>query len=275
MLDAPFEGESPSSNVAPLPMPDTGPAGPDRLPRAALIYVLSVFVAGLASIAIFAPRLDTHDILGFVVIGLLSITLGRTRIPIYGDTTISIGVVGDFAIAFLFGPAGAALISPFAAMATDLGGGAWYKRIFNVGLVVVVNVLVALMIRALLDLQGPGLPVNAWLLPIAFAAVVVSYVLNISLVTVAVGLSTRSPIVEVFREKFEWLLPHFVIFGMLGLALAVAYDGLGFAGLLAFIAPPLMMRGARWRRMPTSSVASRNPSRAWASRAERRGDRGA
>jgi putative nucleotidyltransferase with HDIG domain len=29
---------------------------------------------------------------------------------------------------------------------------------------------------------------------------------------------------------------------MLGLALAVAYDGLGYVGLLAFIAPPLMMR---------------------------------
>ena len=28
-------------------------------------------------------------------------------------------------------------------MATDLGGGAWYKRLFNVGSVIVVNVVVA------------------------------------------------------------------------------------------------------------------------------------
>jgi putative nucleotidyltransferase with HDIG domain len=44
------------------------------------------------------------------------------------------------------------------------------------------------------------------------------------------------------REKFEWLLPHYVTFGLLGLALAVAYDAIGVAGVLAFVAPPLMMR---------------------------------
>jgi HD-GYP domain-containing protein (c-di-GMP phosphodiesterase class II) len=33
-----------------------------------------------------------------------------------------------------------------------------------------------------------------------------------------------------------------MVFGLLGLALAVAYDGIGYFGLLAFVAPPLMMR---------------------------------
>jgi putative nucleotidyltransferase with HDIG domain len=46
----------------------------------------------------------------------------------------------------------------------------------------------------------------------------------------------------IVREKFEWLLPHYVTYGLLGLALAVAYDAIGLAGVLAFIAPPLMMR---------------------------------
>jgi putative nucleotidyltransferase with HDIG domain len=97
-------------------------------------------------------------------------------------------------------------------------------------------------VRALLDLQGTGLHVNALLIPIAGAAIIAAYLLNIGMVTVAVGLSTRTSLFSVFREKFEWLLPHYVIFGYLGLALAVAYDGVGFAGVLAFVAPPLMMR---------------------------------
>jgi putative nucleotidyltransferase with HDIG domain len=249
MLNAPIDGERvpvalPGVDVGePLPEPESSEREAEpRLPGAAMAYVLGVFAVGLSSIAWFAPQLDTHDLPGLVVLGLLAVAFGRTKIPIYGDTTVSIAVVGDFAVAFLFGPAGAAIVAPFAALATDLGGGVWYKRLFNVGSVVVGNVLVALLIRGLLDIQGPGLPVNAWLIPIAGAAIVAAYLLNIGMVTVAVSLSTRTSLFAVFREKFEWLLPHYVIFGYLGLALAVAYDGLGFAGVLAFVAPPLMMR---------------------------------
>jgi hypothetical protein len=248
MLNAPSHDEHVSRSpdeAAPefvqLPLTDdsTEPEE-ERLPRSALAYVLTVFAAGVASIAYFAPQLDTNDLAGFALLAVLAVAAGRTRIPIYGDTTVSIGMVGDFAVAFLFGPAGAAIVSPFAAIATDIGGGAWYKRVFNV----VVNVTVAVAIRSLLNLNGPGLPIDAWLVPIALLAVALYYLMNISLVTLAVSLATRSPIASVFREKFEWLIPHYVAFGLLGLALAVAYDGLGYAGLFAFVAPPLMMRFA-------------------------------
>jgi putative nucleotidyltransferase with HDIG domain len=66
--------------------------------------------------------------------------------------------------------------------------------------------------------------------------------MNIGLVAFAVSLSTRNSIISVVQEKFEWLLPHYVTFGLLGLALAVAYDAIGIAGVLAFVAPPVMMR---------------------------------
>jgi putative nucleotidyltransferase with HDIG domain len=134
------------------------------------------------------------------------------------------------------------LVSPFAALATDLGGGAWYKRVFNVGSVIVVNAATAVLVRGLLALSGEGMPINGWLIPIALAAMVVYYLSNIVLVAIAVSMATRSSLLSVWREKFEWLLPHYVVFGLLGLALAVAYEGLGYYGVLAFIAPPLMMR---------------------------------
>jgi putative nucleotidyltransferase with HDIG domain len=227
----------------PLPFPGAAePAGGERLPGIALAYVLAIFGIGLISVAVFARQLDTSDLGGFAVLALLAIAFGRTRVPIYGDTSVSIGMVGDFAIAFLYGPAGAVIVSPFAAVATDLGAGAWYKRIFNVGLIVVSNVVVAGLIRSLVHIVGPGLPVNGWLVPIALAGIVVYYLMNISLVTLAVGLSTKTSLLEVWREKFEWLLPHYVVFGLLGLALALGYEAIGYFGILAFVAPPLMMR---------------------------------
>jgi len=249
MLNTPIDGDRTAApagaapGVVALPVSQQAPdAAEERLPKAALAYVMAVFFAGLTSIAWFAPQLDTDDLPGFIVFGILAVAFGRTKIQIYGDTTVSIAMVGDFAIAFLFGPAGAAIVSPFAALATDFHGGAWYKRLFNIGSVVVVNVTVAVLIQGLVGRVGPGLPHSGWLIPIALGAVGQYYLMNIGLVAFAVSLSTRTSIFAVFREKFEWLLPHYVLFGVLGLALAVAYDGLGYIGLLAFVAPPLMMR---------------------------------
>ena len=168
--EEPAAAASTEGNITAFPIasePDQG----ERLPGLALAYVFAIFLAGLISVAVFAPQLDTTDMGGFVVLAILAIAFGRTRVPIYGDTSVSIGMVGDFAIAFLYGPAGAVIVSPFAAIATDLGVGAWYKRLFNVGLIVLSNVVVAFMVRSLVHIVGPGLPVNAWLIPIALMPV--------------------------------------------------------------------------------------------------------
>ena len=244
MLNGPIEARplrepaDAASNVVALPQPPAEPEVEERLPRRARAYIFLVFALGLIAIGALAPRLDTGDLAGFVVFAALAMAFGRTRITIYGDTTISIAVVGDIAIALLFGPAGSAIISPLVTLSTN-SGGAWYKRLFNVGSDILVNVATASVAWALM---GGGLRTDAWAIPITCLAVIVYYVLNASLVTLAVGLATRTSIVAVWREKFEWLLPHYVVLGLLGLAVAVGYNGLGYAGLLAFIAPPVMMR---------------------------------
>lgn len=241
-LPSPAEAAG-SPNVVPFTHQSPRQDQDERLPKRALGYAFGIFVAGLVSVALFAPQLDRTDWFGFLVFALLAVAFGRTRMPIYGDTTVSIGMVGDFAVAFLWGPAGAAIVSPFAALSTDFsGGGAWYKRLFNVGSVIVINVATAALIHFSVGLVGGGLPRTAWLIPIGLGSIIIYYLMNISLVAVAVSLATRSSILAVWREKFEWLLPHYVVFGMLGLALAVAYAGIGYIGLLAFLAPPLMMR---------------------------------
>jgi putative nucleotidyltransferase with HDIG domain len=244
MLDGPSEAPTPpefaqaASNVVPLPLPPADAEANERLPRRARAYIFLVFALGLFAIGALAPRLNTSDIAGFVVFAALAMAFGRTRITIYGDTTISIAVVGDIAIALLWGPAGAAIISPLVTLSTN-SGGAWYKRLFNVGSDILVNVATAAVAWALM---GGGLRTDLWAIPVTCLAVVVYYALNASFVTLAVGLATKTSVVAVWREKFEWLIPHYVVLGLLGLAVAVGYEGMSYAGLLAFIAPPVMMR---------------------------------
>jgi putative nucleotidyltransferase with HDIG domain len=57
-----------------------------------------------------------------------------------------------------------------------------------------------------------------------------------------VSLTTGRSILDIWLEKGRWIFPHYVVFGLLGLALALAYRALGVTGLLAFVAPPLMMQ---------------------------------
>jgi putative nucleotidyltransferase with HDIG domain len=228
-----------TSNIRTL-RPEAAAQAEPGLPRPALAYVLCVFALGAAAVAWFGPQIDTSRLAGFAVLAAFAVAFGRTRLAIYGETTVSIAMVGDFAVAFLFGPAGAVIVSPVSAVVTDFGGGgAWYKRLFNIGANVIVNATVASFAWALM---GSEFAVNAWVVPIALGGIAIYYLMNISLVTIAVSLSSRMSIRAVWREKFEWLMPHYVVFGMLGLALAVAYDAVGIAGLLAFVAPPVMMR---------------------------------
>jgi len=82
-----------TSNVVPLPLPPAEPEVEERLPRRARAYIFLVFALGLFAIGTLAPQLDTSDMAGFAVFAVLAMAFGRTRITIYGDTTISIAVV--------------------------------------------------------------------------------------------------------------------------------------------------------------------------------------
>jgi len=234
---SPAPSDAAASNIRAI-RPEAATEVEPGLPRPALAYILLVFTLGLGAVAWFAPQFDTGRAAGFAVFAVMAIAFGRTRLTIYGETSVSIAMVGDIAIAFLFGPAGSVIVSPFVTLSTN-SGSTWYKRLFNIGSDALVNVTMACFVWAAM---GSDFVVSAWLIPIALAAIAIYYLVNISLVTVAVSLASRTNLRSVWREKFEWLIPHYVVFGLLGLALAVAYDAVGIAGLLAFIAPPMMMR---------------------------------
>jgi HD-GYP domain-containing protein (c-di-GMP phosphodiesterase class II) len=77
---------------------------------------------------------------------------------------------------------------------------------------------------------------------VAVAAAAANYGVRAVLISTVGGLASGQRPWTFWRQNFQWLLPHYILFGFLGLALAVAYQQVGVTGLLAFAAPPLMMR---------------------------------
>ena len=209
--------------------------------RTSLYIALVVLAAGLC-VGLFAPDISRVGWQGFVLLIFLAVAFERVGLKIYGETYISAGVVALLAISIVYGAAGAAIAAPLVVVAADvLTRSRWHIRLFDMGSYTLANISAALVFHAFIDFDAG---VTGWWVPAALVAIAVNYGVNIPLVGVAVSLESGERWLAVWREKHQWLFPYYLVFGLLGVALATAYLALGVPGIFAFVAPPLMMRFA-------------------------------
>jgi putative nucleotidyltransferase with HDIG domain len=199
-------------------------------------------VAAVACIAFFAPHMDWSAWEGFVALILVATVFERVGVKIYGESQVSAGVVALFAIAILYGAPGVVIAAPLIIFGAEaMTASRWYQRLFDASTYTVANVSAALVFHLLIDAEAS---VSGWWVPAALSGSFVNYALNGGLVATAVSLHTGEHWTGVWREKYQWIFPYYIVFGLLGAALAAAYQALGVLGILAFVAPPLMMRFA-------------------------------
>ena len=75
----------------------------------------------------------------------------------------------------------------------------------------------------------------------ATAAGVVYSLVNLGSLCFAMSLAESLPPRAVWNERFHWARFHFLAYGPLALASALAYERLGFVGLVAFALPPAVL----------------------------------
>jgi hypothetical protein len=216
---------------------------PDRqsLGWPATLFIAFVSAAGVGLIGWYAPRFDSSDTLGLVLLTLLAVLADRLAISIYGETRLSVSFIPIFAVAILYGPSGVAIAGPVAAVALHVPRGLVSLHVlFDAGTITIDTTLAAITFEAMAGLARDE--IQPVMLPAALVAAAVAYMTNAYLVSQVTSLTTGRSVLEVWLEKGRWFFPHYVIFGLLGLALALAYRALGVTGLLAFVAPPIMMQ---------------------------------
>ena len=210
-------------------------------PRAGIFIGLVALAAGV-TIALVAPDISGAGWQGLVTLTLVAIALERVGIKIYGDTHVSAGVVALFAIAIIYGAPGAAIAAPAVVVgATLITSSRWHSRLFDMSSYTLANVSAALVFHALIDTD---VGITGWWIPAATVAVIVNYAVNAGLVAALAGFYSNEHWLAVWRQEHQWIFPYYIVFGVLGLALAAAYLALQVPGIMAFIAPPLMMRFA-------------------------------
>ncbi|MFO7572554.1 MAG: diguanylate cyclase [Gaiellaceae bacterium] len=201
--------------------------------------VTAVGVAGTAAglVAVFLG--GTSDLLGLAVLIAL-VAIGQAlAVEVLDHGTISLTAVGALAGAALFGPR-TALPLAVAVCLVDWSArrSRSYKAFFNVGAVTLSSIAGAAVFSLL--------PVDEWLFVAGGAiAGVAYYTVNVGLMTTAVSLETGERWVGVIRARFAWLAPHYLVYGMVGAMVAVAYDVAGVLALLVFAVPLLLVRKAQ------------------------------
>ena len=215
-------------------------AGPRfvSLSRALAVLVVAVSVGGIAAGA-----------LGFVfgpptaIVGLLAVialVAGGQALALELDGgSISVSAVGALAGAAIAGPK-AALPLAVATAAVEWSSRRTpiYQLLFNIGALSFASLAAA----AVFNLGGSDGFEKLVTAAAGLVAGGVYFVVNTGLLSGAMALEGHDSWRRLWNERFSWLLPHYVAFGAVGGAIALAYEAIGLYGLAVFVLPLLLMR---------------------------------
>jgi diguanylate cyclase (GGDEF)-like protein/putative nucleotidyltransferase with HDIG domain len=70
----------------------------------------------------------------------------------------------------------------------------------------------------------------------------VYFLVNMTLLSLASGVEGHESPWSVFHERFAWLMPHYVVYGLMGAVMGLAYHFVGMVALAVFAVPLLLMR---------------------------------
>jgi diguanylate cyclase (GGDEF)-like protein/putative nucleotidyltransferase with HDIG domain len=199
-----------------------------------LVALVSIMggVAGLLG-AFFGT---STDLVGLLAITALVGVAQALALEAYGEATLSVSAVGALAGAALAGPRAALAIAITTCVVE------WSARrpplhtvLFNVATLTLASLAAAAVFAATPDYK-------LLLAAAGLAAGAIYFVVNMGLVSLALALEGHERWWAVFRERFAWLLPSYVVYGFVGGVIAIGYDTAGLYALAVFAVPLLLMR---------------------------------
>ncbi len=215
--------------------------GPERWSWPMLLFVGLVIALGLAITILYLPWASQADWKGIALFAGLGVLAELFALELYGGSSVSLSFVIIFAAALSYGVPGVVAISPLVTLAHAIKfSNVGYKALFNMSAYTLAGSLAAwtfgtfgysLEARNLFHLLVPTL-----------LATLANFALNSGLVATAIALGTGESPSTVWRERFRWLLGHYLVLGMVGLLVALAYASFDIYGVVAFAAPLWVMR---------------------------------
>jgi diguanylate cyclase (GGDEF)-like protein/putative nucleotidyltransferase with HDIG domain len=207
--------------------------------RRLALFIGLVGFAGLAAgvaALVFSTRLD---VLGLIAI-LALVGFGQAlSIEVERTGSISVSAVGALAGAAIIGPRAALpLALTMSAVEWSARRSRFHQLFFNVGALT----LASLAAAALFSLHPDGPVSRAGYMAIGLAAGLLYFTVNTGLLATAIALEGNDSPWRVWRERFRWLLVHYVLYGFIAAVIYEAYQPIGVWALVVFALPLFMMR---------------------------------
>ncbi len=239
------------ANIAPVEGREPTPIRPGLGDRSEQRWRSLAFFGGqvIAAAILFgleAPRVSGDPVL-FAVLLALNACAGRLSFSAYGDIRLSSDFAVIMAILVFFGAPGLVLAAPVAAIATRIrpsqpGHLFSYLLVTNTARLIIVGCASA----AVYALLAPVNPARFDFALVAGGALatLVTFALYLAFTMGSLHLRKGQGLTSIWGT-YVWLAPHYAALGIVGIALAGAYLGLGYLGIVAFCMPALMMRLAQ------------------------------
>jgi diguanylate cyclase (GGDEF)-like protein/putative nucleotidyltransferase with HDIG domain len=217
---------------------------PPQMSRLAWIYLFSAAALATFLMAFYLPSVALFDTKGLIILAAFAAAAELFSVDLYGASRVSVSFVAIFAAAIMYGPVGAVVVGPVIAISH------WIKRrprgyqvFFNAANHVISSTVAGLVF----SLSGVKLrPENLLLVlvPVLLAGLA-NYLASTMLLSGVLGLSERKNPLKVWSEQFRWLAAHYLVMATLALFFALAYLSFDIWGILAFLAPLMIMRYAQ------------------------------
>jgi diguanylate cyclase (GGDEF)-like protein/putative nucleotidyltransferase with HDIG domain len=258
LVAVPEDGE----HHAPIPAPVQAPPAQERRseprhpkphavhgPRFLALSMRLSLVVGVVSLAGFAAGIaglaytwTSANLLGLIAI-LTLVGVGQAlALEVDDQGSISVSAVGCLAGAALFGPRAAlALAITVVAVEWSARRSPLHQVLFNIGALTLAS-LTAASIFKIGDVVPEGTAHRITVAALGLAAGAAYFAVLMGLLSLALALEGHERWWGVFRERFAWLLPHYVVYGFIGGVMALAYEAVDLFALAVFAVPLLLMR---------------------------------
>jgi hypothetical protein len=206
--------------------------------------IASTFLAGTSVFlaAFFLQTIEQPFSLACMV--LITGMCEALSVRLYFDGRVSVSFVGTLLTAILFGPLGGVLAAACVAMTGYfLASRNPRKLVFNFGHATLAAAVAGWAMAALgatgteHDLQHP---VGTLIGGVTGAAILFS--IDGWAVAAIISATSGRSIRGAYRDNFAWLLPHYLVLGLVAAGLAVLYSELGIAAILVLGLPLLLSR---------------------------------
>ena len=206
--------------------------------------IAGMFLAGAVSFTLAFITDTIHDPFSLACIVLVTAMCEVLSVRLYFDGRVSVSFVGTALAAILFGPIGGVLAAASIAMTGFVSASRNPRKlVFNFGhgtfaAAVAGSILVAMGVTGTdSDLTKPYGALIGGVVGAAILYSIGSWSVS-AIISITSGRSVRAA----YRENFAWLLPHYLVLGLVAGGLAVLYGQLGISAVLVLALPMLLSR---------------------------------